>query len=73
MNRFLIAGAAAVLLAGVAATGAAAAEHRSLKHAAPVGASVLMPAPAAQKDAAPKKHSARKKHHGRKHHRRHSK
>jgi len=72
MKRLLIVGAA-VLFAGIAATGAAAAEHRSTKHVAPAGASVMMSAPAAHKDAAPKKHGARKKHHGRRHHKRHAK
>jgi len=72
MKKFLIAGAV-VLFAGVAATAAAAAEHRSPKHAAPARASVMTPAPAANKGPAPKKHHAPRKHHGRVHHQRHSK
>jgi len=72
MNKFLIAGAV-VLFAGVAATGAAAAEHRSSKHAAPARASVMTPAPAATKGPSPKKHHAPKKPHGRVHHKHSSK
>ena len=60
MKKFLIAGAV-VLFAGVAATVAAAAEHRTSKHA-PAHASMVATAPA-HKDTAPKKHHPAKKHH----------
>ena len=72
MKKFLIAGAV-VLFAGVAATAAAAAEHRSSKHAPSVQASVMTPALAERKDASPKKHVGAKKHHRRHHHKHHSK
>jgi hypothetical protein len=64
MKKFLIAGAV-VLFAGVAATVAAAAEHRTSKHA-PAHASMVSTAPA-RKDAAPKKHHPAKKHHAHAH------
>ena len=66
MKKFLIAGAV-VLFAGVAATVAAAAEHRAPKHA-PARASMTAPAPA-HKDAAPKKRHSGKKHHAHRTHR----
>lgn len=71
MKNLLLAGAV-VLFGGVAATGAAAVEHKSTKHAAPARASV-MSMPSFHQDATPKKHHASKKHHGRVHHRHHSK
>lgn len=64
MKKFLLAGAV-VLFAGVAATVAAAAEHRTSKHA-PAHASMVSTAPA-HKDAAPKKHHPAKKHHAHAH------
>jgi hypothetical protein len=64
MKKFLIAGAV-VLFAGVAATVAAAAEHRAPKHA-PARASMVATTPA-HKEAAPKKHAPSKKHHARAH------
>ena len=71
MKNLLLAGAV-VLFGGVAATGAAAVEHKSTRHAAPAHASVMSMTPVHQ-DAAPKKHHGSKKHHGRVHHKRHSK
>lgn len=70
MKNLLLAGAV-VLFGGVAATGAAAMEHKATKHDAPVRASMVATAPDRQ-EAAPKKHHGRK-HHGRVHHRRHAK
>ena len=60
MKKFLIAGAV-VLFAGVAATVAAAAEHKTSKHA-PAHASMVATAPA-HKVTAPKKPHPAKKHH----------
>jgi hypothetical protein len=71
MKNLLLAGAV-VLFGGVAATGAAAVEHKSTKHAAPARASVMSMSPSHQ-EATPKKHHASKKRHGRVHHRHHSK
>lgn len=72
MKNLLLAGAV-VLFGGMGATGAAAMEHRSSKHAAPAQASLFTPGTAARADGTPKKHHAPKKRHGRVHHRRHSK
>jgi len=65
MKKFLLAGAV-VVFGGIAATVAAAADHKPSKHAAPTHASVIAPAPAAHKET-PKKHHAPKHHHGRAH------
>ncbi|HLY08957.1 MAG TPA: hypothetical protein VKW04_06545 [Planctomycetota bacterium] len=72
MKNLLLAGAV-VLFGGVAATGAAAMEHKSTRHAAPAQASMMTSVPAERQESAPKKHHPRKRHHGRKHHGRHSK
>ncbi len=60
VKKFLLAGAV-VLFAGVAATVAGAAEHRTPKHA-PARGAMVAPAPT-HKDAAPKKRHPAKKHH----------
>lgn len=66
MKKFLIAGAV-VMFAGLAATVATAADHKSTKHApAPSHATVMTPA-TAQKESGPKKHHAGKRHHARAH------
>ncbi|MBV8881612.1 MAG: hypothetical protein JO332_16770 [Planctomycetaceae bacterium] len=70
MKKLLLAGAV-VVFGGIAATVAAAADHKAVKHAAPAHASVITPV--ASKEAGPKKHHAPKKHHGRVHHKHHSK
>ncbi len=62
MKKFLLAGAL-VVFAGIAATVAAAAEHKPSRPApAPLRATVVTPAKSAHK-ATPKKHAAPKKHH----------
>ncbi len=62
MKKFLIAGAV-VMFGGIAATVAAAADHKPAKHQAPMHATMIAAPAVAHKDA-PKKHAAPKhKHH----------
>jgi hypothetical protein len=65
MKRLLLAGVV-VVFGGIAATVAAAADHKASKHAAPVHASMITPVSAAHKET-PKKHHAPKHRHGRAH------
>ena len=60
MKRFLLAGAV-VVFAGVAATGAVAADHKGSKAAAPHHAAVVTPAKSTvhPKESAPKHHAAK--------------
>jgi hypothetical protein len=59
MKKFLIAGAVLVF-AGVAATGAIAADHKGSKPAAPHHAAVMTPVkPAVQKESTPRHHVAK--------------
>lgn len=62
MNKFLLAGAA-VLFAGVAATVAVAADHKTKPAEKPMHATVVTPAKNAPAHKAGKKHHASKKHH----------
>ena len=72
MKKFLLAGAV-VVFAGIAATVAAAADHKPSKHAsAPARATVMTLAPSHQKTA-PKKHHPAKRHHAPAHRTHHAK
>jgi hypothetical protein len=72
MKKFLLAGAV-VVFAGVAATGAMAADHKASKPAAPHHAAVVTPAKSTvlHKESAPKHHAA--KHHKAHAHKTHAK
>ena len=74
MNKFLLAGAAMVAFAGVAATGAIAADHKGSKPAAPHHAAVMTPAkPSVHKEAAPRHHVVAKHKAAHKAHKAHTK
>jgi hypothetical protein len=60
MKKFLLAGAV-VVFAGVAATGAIAADHKGSKPAAPHHAAVIAPAKAAEHKETPRHHVAKHK------------
>jgi len=66
MKKFLLAGAV-VVFGGIAATVAAAADHKAQKHAAPSHATVIAAAPAGHKDAPKKHHAPKHKAHPRAH------
>lgn len=65
MKKFLLAGAV-VVFGGIAATVAAAADHKPAKHQAPAHATVVTAAPGGHKES-PKKHAAPKHKHHRTH------